>query len=86
MDSPALHGNDPIWLWTVPECTLAGYGIAEGLPRRGLLEDARLGLELAVTVVFEAARTAIRALLLLPQRQAAASSQVIATVAEQVQK
>lgn len=53
----------------------SGYGIAEGLPRRGLLEDARLGLELAVTVVFEAARTAIRALLLLPQRQAAASSQ-----------
>ena len=45
----------------------SGYGIAESLNRRGLLEDTRLGMELAVTAVFEAVRTAIRALLLLPR-------------------
>ncbi len=52
----------------------AGYGIAEALQRRGLLEDTRLGLELAVTAVFEAMRTAVRTALFLPKQQAAATA------------
>ncbi|GAB4815151.1 hypothetical protein N2152v2_002197 [Parachlorella kessleri] len=49
----------------------SGYGITEVVQRRGLLEDTRLGLELAVTAVFEALRTAIRAALFLPRQQGA---------------
>jgi hypothetical protein len=43
--------------------------VGEGNRRRGLLEDSRLGLELAVTAAFEAVRVAVRALLLLPKQQ-----------------
>ena len=53
-----------------------GYGITEVVQRRGLLEDTRLGLELAVTAVFEALRTAIRAALFLPRLQGAPLTEV----------
>lgn len=42
--------------------------MAEGMQRRGLLEEGRIALELAVTIVFDAVRTSVRALLLLRKR------------------
>ncbi|EFN54144.1 hypothetical protein CHLNCDRAFT_53131 [Chlorella variabilis] len=46
----------------------SGYAMAEGMQRRGLLEEGRIALELAVTIVFDAVRTSVRALLLLRKR------------------
>lgn len=55
----------------------AGYGVAEGpVRRRGLLEDTRLGLELAVTAVFEAVRTTVRSVLFLPKEEAGTAYEV----------
>ncbi|KAI3435938.1 hypothetical protein D9Q98_001996 [Chlorella vulgaris] len=44
----------------------SGYAAAEGMKRRGLLEEGRIGMELAVTAAFEALRSALRTILLLP--------------------
>jgi hypothetical protein len=74
------HGAMRMRPQAVPNAVLvywgAGYGISEAVKRRGLLEDTRLGLELAVTAVFEAMRTAIRAALFLPRQPAAAQHEV----------
>lgn len=64
----------------IKPCT-AGYGISEAVQRRGLLEDTRLGLELAVTSAFDALRAAVRALLLLPPPQSAVAHEVRAAQA-----
>lgn len=43
----------------------AGFAIQEGLPQHGLLEEAALAMELAVSRVFDAFRAAVRVLLFL---------------------
>lgn len=50
----------------------AGMGILDELSKRrqGLMEDAKLAAQLAVSNAFEAARGALRAVLLLPSREA----------------
>ena len=47
----------------------AGYALAESSQRRrGLLEDTRLGLEIAVTSVFSGIRAGTRSALLMPKQ------------------
>ncbi|KAK9810060.1 hypothetical protein WJX72_004140 [[Myrmecia] bisecta] len=47
----------------------SGWAVSEGAQQRGVMEDVRLGCELAVTAGFDSIRWLIRKLLLMPQGQ-----------------